>query len=130
MNNQKVVDMPLVPPLPTVRPTIPPPSQRHAAAVAEIKALEEGYQSALSENVELKRVADRLLNKNELLQNELDRAIENGQIYQRKLIRLAAAMSGVNALTAEADKIMRDLAEVTEAQAETDKRIAEREKQG
>lgn len=103
-----------------------PASQRHAAAFAEIKAIEAAYTATMAENDQLKRKVDALQNKVDLLQDALDEARQDSKIYQRKLIRLAASMSGINALTAEAHQIMTDMKEVKEAQAETDAERAAR----
>lgn len=107
--------------VPTPAPERPPApvSQRHAAAFAELKAMETTYQQVAEENADLRRKLDAALNKAELLQNALDDERQHSRIYQRKLIRLAAAMSGIGALCADAEQIMRDAKEVTEAQEET-----------
>lgn len=101
-------------------------SQRHAAAFAEIKAIETAYNQAVVENERLRRDVDKLQNKVDLLQDALDQERQDGKIYQRKLIRLAASMSGINALTAEAHQIMTDMKEVKEARDETDAERAAR----
>lgn len=123
--------LPPIPMRPVARPPAPvaPVAQRTAAAFAEIRALEEQHAALEAENASLKRAVDQQDNKIDLLQAALDDERQNSRIYQRKLIRLATSMAGIGALTAEAEKIMRDTKEVEEAQAETEREREQRSKE-
>lgn len=110
---------PAFPPMP--RQETAPISHRHAAAFAEIKAIEAAYESLQIRNAELEREIDKVVNQRDLLDAALRQERIDCKVYQRKLIRLATAMSGIGALTAEAEQIMRDVADFDKAAEEIEK---------
>lgn len=106
-----------------MRPSTPNPNplaQRTASAFAEVKALEDQHNALIAENDKLRREIDRVTNQRDLLDQALRQERIDCKVYQRKLIRLATAMAGIGTLTAEAEKIMRDVVEFNEAQDEVE----------
>lgn len=100
------------PPVLIPRPPVAAPTNRHAQAFAEIKAMEDNYHTAMEEIIELKRSLDSVTNQRDLLDAQMQHERDQKEIFQRKLVRLAASMSGIGALTKEAEEIMRQVEQV------------------
>lgn len=85
--------------------------QRHAQALAEIKQMHTDYQRMQADLLDARRRLDQQENMIALLKEERDKLRDDLQVSTRKLIRLAAAMSGIGRLTADAEEIMRSVQE-------------------
>jgi hypothetical protein len=93
---------------------------RHAQALTEIKQMHADYLIMQTELMEARRRLDQQDNMISLLTIEKDRLNELSQVYMRKLVRLAAAMSGISRLAQDADEIMRSVQEFKDVQGERD----------
>lgn len=89
----------------------PPPIERTAEAVAEIKELYAAYEEATKQierdNRALLQLQDRLRLTEEALQEE--RAAR--RVCERKLIRLAANQKNISRIAQDGDEIMRSVQE-------------------
>lgn len=99
----------------------PPPLERTAEAVAEIKELYSAYEEATKQidrdNRALVQLQDRLRLTEEALQEE--RAAR--RVCERKLIRLATNQKNISRIAQDGDEIMRSVQEWTdEEQAGSD----------
>ena len=92
--------------------------QRHAVALSEIKQMHADYLRKQTELADAHRRLDQQDNMNSLLTIEKDRLNDLSQVYMRKLVRLAAAMSGISRLAADADEIMRSVQEFKDVEGE------------
>lgn len=94
---------------------------RHAQALAEISQMHASYKSMTAQLAEAQRALDRQKDVNEMLKEERNRLFQENRVLTRKLIRLAAAMSNMSRLAADADEIMRSVKDWEEA--ETDRSL-------
>lgn len=92
--------------------------ERHAKAFSEIKQMHVDFQLMQTELIEARRELDKRQNMIELLTAEKDRLQAEGQVHMRKLVRLAAAMSGMSRLAQDADEIMRSVQEWNDVDSE------------
>lgn len=81
---------------------------RHATAMAEIQKLHDDYNAMRAELTNAYRKLDQQQNMIEVLTTDKERYFQERSLFQRKLIRLAAAMDHIGALSEEAQAIMRD----------------------
>jgi uncharacterized phage infection (PIP) family protein YhgE len=91
---------------------------RHAAAFSEIKQMHIDFKAMQADLIAAQRELDKRQNLIELLTAEKDRLNDLSQVYMRKLVRLAAAMSGISRLAQDADEIMRSVQEFKEVEGE------------
>lgn len=92
--------------------------ERHAKAFSEIKQMHIDFQIMQTELIEARRELDKRQNMIELLTAEKDRLYQEGQVHMRKLVRLAAAMSGMSRLAKDADEVMRSVKEWEDVDSE------------
>jgi hypothetical protein len=91
---------------------------RHAAAFSEIKQMHIDFKAMQAELIAAQRELDKRANLIELLTAEKDRLYQEGQVHMRKLIRLAAAMSGMARLAQDAEEVMRSVREWEDVDSE------------
>lgn len=99
-------------------PAAPDGLERHAQALSEIKQMHLDFKAMQTELIAARRTIDQQANMVELLKEERDRLYQEGRVHMRKLVRLAAAMSGMSRLAADADEIMRSVQEWQETTTE------------
>jgi predicted RNase H-like nuclease (RuvC/YqgF family) len=92
----------------------PPPVERKAEAIAEIKELYAAYEDAVRENEQNSRALTRMQDRIEMLENDLREEKERARICERKLIRLAANQRNIARIAQDGDEIMRSVREWTE----------------
>lgn len=109
---------------PPVRPPLPDVTDRHKTTLAELERMAADYRHMETTLAESRREIDKRDNKIDLLEEALREARENEAVYRRKLIRLATAMESMSRLAVDADKIMRDVADLDEAAKEVAARTA------
>lgn len=91
---------------------------RQAGALAEVQRIHADNMVMLDKIEQDRRTIERLEDRCTLLNAELSKSQQEGKVYQRKLIRLAAAMSGIGRLTQDAVEIMRSCQEWQETEQE------------
>lgn len=92
--------------------------ERHAQALTEIKQMHLDFQVMQAQLIEAQRELDKRQNMIELLTAEKDRLYQEGQVHMRKLVRLAAAMSGMSRLAQDAEEVMRSVKEWEDVDSE------------
>lgn len=94
----------------------PPPLERVAESVAEIKELYAAYQEAVAENERNERVIQRQQDKITMLEEALQEARAQSRVCERKLIRLATNQKNISRIAQDGDEIMRSMQEWNDEQ--------------
>lgn len=84
---------------------------RQAGALAEVQRIHADNMRMHDLAEQNRRAIERLEDQCAFLKEELSKSQQEGKVYQRKLIRLAAAMSGISRLAQDADEIVRSTKE-------------------
>lgn len=92
----------------------PPPLERTAEAVAEIKELYAAYEEATKQNERDNRVIQQLQDRLKLTEEALQEERASRRVCERKLIRLAANQKNISRIAQDGDEIMRSIQEWTE----------------
>lgn len=103
------------------RPTIPTPvmsPDRHAAALADVRAMHDELTSARATITDLNNDIHRLQDRVTLLVDERDRFRAESVVFRTKLIELATSMTNIGLLTVKAQEIVHTVEELNRADTE------------